>query len=252
MCESLLVGYSAYGNGGHYRYYVCGTIVRSGPKACPQQKFNAEDLERVFLAKLRERLTSRRTIREMITSRNELLKQAQKEQARLLPKLEEDLQAIDRKRTRLYEAIEENLTLTLEDIGPRLRELAELKTQKELERDELKKRLALQPAKDSDAAIQELMEFYTGLFCDETSSGRKRIVQALATSVKIDEVCASLTYDPSLKMKRDRLQEDCDERDEGHNSDGDQSRKKFCSEGKKLPRLDSNQDAEIQSLVAYH
>lgn len=62
LCGSLFLGTSARGNGGRYRYYICGTIIRSGPRACPQRTFNADDLERVFLTKLRERLTSRQVI----------------------------------------------------------------------------------------------------------------------------------------------------------------------------------------------
>ncbi len=62
------------------------------------------------------------------------------------------------------------------------------------------------------------MEFYAELFCDETFSGRKYIIQALVTSVKIDDAHAHLTYDPNLMRTRDKIGRVYDENEGGEKS----------------------------------
>ena len=147
-----------------------------------------------------------------------MLKQARKEQSKLLPK-------------------EERSTLTLEDIGPRLRELAELKAQKELECDERKKRLTLQPARDSEVAVKEPVELYSELFADETFSGRKHIAQSLVTSVEIDETHARVTYDPTLTRTTTHNGRAGDEDDDRSSPTVGDHRRSIGSEQNELPDL---------------
>ncbi|MHB8483882.1 MAG: recombinase zinc ribbon domain-containing protein [Nitrospiria bacterium] len=51
-CGHKLVGMSATGNGGTYRYYTCLSRTKYGPGACPQDRLDADDLERDLLAHL--------------------------------------------------------------------------------------------------------------------------------------------------------------------------------------------------------
>ncbi|MBI3319701.1 MAG: recombinase family protein [Candidatus Omnitrophica bacterium] len=206
LCGASFVGYAAHGSGGRYRYYVCNTIVRKGAKACTQRTLNADDVERVFLEKLKARLTSEQALTDMVRGHNEALKEAQAQRGKQLPALEREILGIERKQRRLFEAIEDAETgLSRRDIAPRLRELAELKIQKELERDELKAQLAAKPIKLSKQTIKEWVEFFEALFADASALARKAFVQSLVVSVKIDDRYANLSYNPALTTERDRI-----------------------------------------------
>ena len=239
LCGARFVGQSAHSKGHRYPYYVCNTIIRAGSAGCRQRRFNAETLERIFLSKLHERLTTRETIKKLITSRNELLKEAQAQRENRLPRLNQEIQALDRKRTRLFELAEENKGLTSEDIAPRVKELAALMRGKELDRDQLKVQLAAKPVKVSEPVIRELVDFYAALFADESFWGRKRLVHAFMVSVKIDDRYAYLTYDPSLTSERYRIPLGGDE-DGGSANGSAEPPPQFRMKRKWLPGQDSN------------
>ncbi len=205
LCGAHFVGQSGHGSGGRYRYYTCNTVIRIGPKSCAQRRLNAEDVERVVLEKLRWHLTSEQTLTDMVRGHNDALKHAQADRAKRLPAIEKELLAIERRRTRLFEAIEERAGLTTQDIAPRLRELVDLQAQKELERDQLKAVLAAKPIKPSKQAIREWVEFFEALFADQSALARKTFVQSLIVSITIDARYATVTYNPSLTLERDRI-----------------------------------------------
>jgi len=236
FCGCTFVGTGAHGHGGHYRYYVCNTIIRAGASSCPQRKFNAETLEQVFITKLRERMTAREAIRDLITARNQMLKEAHAQQARVLPRLERELRTIDRRQRKIFESIaDQKIGLTKEDIAPYVRELAAMRAQKELERDQLRAQLGMRPVKVSDAAIEELADFYQALFEDNSFVGRKRLVQGLLVSVRIDERYAHLSYNPALTPERDRVPISDGDHDGGPDHNGSEPPPEVLTAQKWLP-----------------
>ncbi|MBI3319925.1 MAG: recombinase family protein [Candidatus Omnitrophica bacterium] len=205
FCKAKFVGVSAHSRGRRYRYYMCNTLRRAGSTACKQPSFNADVLERTFMDALKARLTTKEAIAELIHRRNELLKRNSDGLEGTLLRLEDEIAELTKRRANLYGAIEQNLGFTLEDIAPRLRELDATKAQKELERDQIKAKLADKPIHTSAQSIEELADFYMTLFADDSPWARKQLAQSFIISLRVEGQDASVTFDPALSAEHQRL-----------------------------------------------
>ncbi len=204
-CKAKFVGVSAHSRGRRYRYYMCNTLRRAGSTGCQQPPFNADVLERMFMEALKARLTSKEAIAELIQRRNELLKRNSEGLEGTLLRLEDEIADLIKRRARIYEIIEGNFGFTFEDAAPRLRELDAMKTQKELERDQIKAKLADKPIHTSAQSIEELADFYMTLFADDSPWARKQLAQSFIISVRIEGQQASVTFDPALSAEHQHL-----------------------------------------------
>jgi len=221
LCGGHMKGLSAHGRSERYRYYVCSVNDRVNRKACPQRKIRANVIEEIVIAKLKERLTSREVLEDIIRINNEALKELKAKSEKTLERIEADIARIEQKRRRLFEAIEDGIGgLASEDIAPRLRELQEKKTEAEAERERIKASIAQKPIKSSEEILRKWVEFFKALFDDPDFWKNKARIHSLIESIEIDASRVYVTYCAKLKGETDVLMLDKDPPPDGGGGGG--------------------------------
>jgi len=204
LCGGHFKGLSAHGRNERYRYYVCSVNDRVGRKACQQKKIRADALEFIVVQKLKERLTSRDVLEDIIRVNNEALKEMKAKSEKTVAKIDLEIATIERKRRRLFEAIEEGVGgLASEDIAPRLRELQEKKTEAEKERERLRITIAQKPIKSSEEILRQWVSFFSDLFNDPDFWSNKTRLHSLIEKIEIDSDRVYVTYCAKLKGETD-------------------------------------------------
>jgi site-specific DNA recombinase len=158
-CGARFVGYSGRGNGGEYRYYICGTRVKFGPKHCDQQRLPAGDLEKHVVEHLIACLRDRTLIEQAIQQVNARWDRARPKQKRELAAVESQLREMRAGVDRYLRAFETG-AMDPQLCGERLVDLKAQLTGLERRRLELTDALAADPAKpsvkDTQAAARQL------------------------------------------------------------------------------------------------
>ena len=104
---------------GHYAYYVCGTLHREGAGTCNAKYLNAPKVEDFILEKVKERILTDETITELVTLVAEEIDEVAGEVSGRLKTIEKELEDVESRLERLYEALETR-QLTLEALSPRI------------------------------------------------------------------------------------------------------------------------------------
>lgn len=125
LCDSKMIGKSGTSRlKKRFRYYLCQSVDKQGPKACSQVKFNADDAEFAVIGRIKEHLTTRETIEAFVESYNEALKKKQSGTAKDINRLQTEIATIQDRINRLIQAVETGkVGFDSEDIAPRIREL---------------------------------------------------------------------------------------------------------------------------------
>jgi site-specific DNA recombinase len=98
----------ATGKGGRYRYYKCSTRIKKGV-GCESQNIPMERLDNLVLKSLAERVFNPQRVRRMLTSMRERMKASRGWQGEKLKKLSRELDEVQKRMDRLYEAVEKGL-----------------------------------------------------------------------------------------------------------------------------------------------
>ncbi|MDD5671370.1 MAG: recombinase family protein [Candidatus Omnitrophica bacterium] len=220
LCGSHFIGAAAHGRKERYRYYVCGKISREGSKGCPQIKLNADRFEKIVIHKLKGKLTAKECLLKMVSEYNDTLKQAIRENERIIPNIKREIEEIDNKRRRLFEAIENGIGLSKEDISPRIKELTALKADKETDLKTLTDQLICKPIKESGRIVDEWIRFYNDLFNDEAFWKNKILIQTMIVEIRIDAKYAYVSYNPDVSKLVDKIRIDEPPDDGGGSSGG--------------------------------
>jgi len=98
----------ATGKGGQYRYYKCTTRIKKGV-GCESKNIPMERLDNLVLKSLAERVFNPKRVRRMLTSLRERMKASRGNQGEKLKKLSRELDEVNKRTDRLYEAVEKGL-----------------------------------------------------------------------------------------------------------------------------------------------
>lgn len=213
LCGSKLVGWSAHNRTGkRYRYYVCGSIHRHGPTACRQPKINADIFESAVIEALRHRLTHPDVLADIISAHNDALDTAKDDSAEKIKRLKNEIAGIERRRGKLFEAIEAGAGLELADIAPRIKDLAQQKADIETQIRDIQAKLESCEIGAPADVINEWVRFFVELFEAEDFWKNKGMVQSLVVSVQVEDFSALVTYNPAVWENADlvRLGQDPD------------------------------------------
>lgn len=200
-----MIGHSANGNGGKFRYYECGASRRMGKASCTQKAISADSIEEQALRQIKEYLTDEKNILSLIDANNEALEAMQKNKGSEIARLRADISRKDTAAKNLMKAVESGDGLKLGHIAARLDELSSEKSALEGRVQELEAFQLLEPIdKDEAEAFIEYMStlFRSGLLRNKTLfQGLIQKIELLAGGAK-----AQVTYNPHFHPKADLIE----------------------------------------------
>jgi len=98
----------ATGKGGQYRYYKCTTRIKKGV-GCNSENIPVEKLDSLVLKSLAEKVFNPDRVRRMLRGLEERIKASRGSQGEKLKKLSRELEEVQKRTDRLYEAVEKGL-----------------------------------------------------------------------------------------------------------------------------------------------
>lgn len=104
----------ATGKGGQYRYYKCTTRIKKGV-GCDSRNIPVEKLDTLVLRSLAEKVFNPDRVRSMLRGLQERIKASRGSEGEKLKKLSRELEEVQKRTDRLYEAVEKGL-LSLDPI----------------------------------------------------------------------------------------------------------------------------------------
>ncbi len=99
----------ATGKGGRYRYYKCTSRMNKGPSSCPSGNLPMEQVDRLVLGALADRVFVPTRVQAMLDLIRKRLKRSRPQQADTLKALKKDLSTLQQRTDKLYEAVEQGL-----------------------------------------------------------------------------------------------------------------------------------------------
>ena len=207
LCGAKFVGISGYNSKKKpYRYYVCNTYRRIGPKACLQTRFNASDVDSKFIKRLKGLLVGEERIEEMVRTENDALKQIKVTADSRIERIEKEIENLDHRIERLFDIIETgDLGLAKQNVAPRLEALQAKRSSLQIDLQELKVKASQKPIRVSEEVIKAWSDLYDRFFSVESVWTQKRFIQSLVKWVKINTERARICYDPSLSITEDTI-----------------------------------------------
>ncbi len=191
-CGKALIGMEA--KSGKFSYYVCGTLTKKGAGSCPTRYLNANKLESLVVHKIREHILTP----DNLTALAELVCQefnSDSEGYRTdLCNIDNQITDTSRRMERLYDVIETG-KVSLDDVGPRIRELRERYDKLQARREELNVTLAeetlevptLEEVRECAAELRNSLE-------RGSLTERKAFIRGFIKEVNITGDEAKLTY----------------------------------------------------------
>ena len=191
-CGKVFTGQAA--KSGKYAYYVCDTLHRQGAGTCDARYLNASRVEDFIVKKVRERILSEETIRELVVLAAEEFDAIAAEASGRVKAIEAELADVESRLERLYEALETK-HLTLEALSPRILSLRARQDQLTAARAEEAERLrqrkvALPTSEDIKGYVDDFR-----LFLEEGElPERKALIRNFVQSIEVKGIEATLTY----------------------------------------------------------
>ncbi|MBM4445135.1 MAG: recombinase family protein [Chloroflexi bacterium] len=191
-CGKALVGQDA--KGGQFTYYVCGTLLKKGPKSCPAHYLNSQKFEAIVIEKIKGCILTTENIKELVRVVNEELDLASAEDRDRLQAVNAQIEDTNGRLERLYDALETG-KVKMEDISPRIQQHRDRLKQLQVSRWELEARLSqgyIEPADDETVGryVGDMKE----LLSESTIADRRSLVKSFVKEVKVTGSDVLLTY----------------------------------------------------------
>ena len=179
---------------GKYTYYVCQSLLKLGPEACSAPRLNARAFEKLIIDQIRDNILTESNIRDLVKLLDEEMDGVASEQRERLSAIEEELEDLNRRLGRIWQAIE-TTDIELADASERIREHREHKEKLEIAAEEaralLSDRRRLLDSADTIATFAEGMsEFLMTSELTET----KAFVWSFVKEIKIGSDSADILY----------------------------------------------------------
>ena len=179
---------------GRYTYYVCQSLLKLGPEACSTPRLNARAFEKLIVDQIRDNILTESNIRDMVKLLDEEMDGVASEQRERLTAIEEELEDLNRRLGRIWQAIE-TTDIELADASERIREHRERKERLEIAAEEARELLSdrrrfLDSADTIAAFAEDMSEFLMTSELTET----KAFVWSFVKEIKVGSNCADIIY----------------------------------------------------------
>ena len=179
---------------GHYAYYVCGTLHREGAGTCKAKYLNAPRVEDFILEKVKERILTDETITELVTLVAEEIDELAGEVSGRLKTIEKELEDVESRLERLYEALETR-QLTLEALSPRILSLRSRQDQLSAAKEEAEEQLErwrVEPPTTQE--IKRYVADFRQVLKEGSILERKALIRNFVQGIRVTGEEAELTY----------------------------------------------------------
>ncbi|MBU2009843.1 MAG: recombinase zinc beta ribbon domain-containing protein [Chloroflexi bacterium] len=191
-CGKALVGQDA--KGGKFAYYVCGTLLKKGPKMCPTKYLPAPKFEGLVIDKIKERILTEENLRELVRLVNEEMDAASAEYRGRLETVAAEIADVNQRLERLYDALETG-KLTMDDLSPRIQQLRERQKQLNAAKWELEALLADRHLELADEeTVRRFVEDLRALLGESPLTERRAFIRSFVREVKVTGDQVMVTY----------------------------------------------------------
>ena len=153
------------GKGGRYVYYNCRSFLRVGKTHCRGQRIPAERFERAILEHMSEKLFTKDRVKSILKGVYKELKTLDQRQENQRKSLRRQLEDVDKRLTKQYEAIEEG-HVDISCVGERIKELHVRRENLEDRLEELKAPQTIPLHYFTDQSLSTLQKRIRALFLD--------------------------------------------------------------------------------------
>ena len=119
-CGAAMTGRSAKSN--QYFYYTCSRSFKQGKDGCDARSLPKDEIERLVITKIRQRVLTDENLEELVRLVNEELGSAHDVLQQTLLDIDAEIRDVESRLSRLYDVLETG-KLELNDLAPRIREL---------------------------------------------------------------------------------------------------------------------------------
>jgi len=123
ICGAAMVG---QGSGHHYHYYMCGNARRKGREVCPSPILPKDKVEGFIIDRIKSYILTEENLEELVKLTNEELCQSCSENRKRLELIQAQIEEIDSRLSKLYDAIETG-EFTGGELAPRIKVLCQKK-----------------------------------------------------------------------------------------------------------------------------
>ena len=132
---------AAEAKSGKYTYYVCHSLLKRGSGTCKTPRLNAKTFEKLIVDEIRANILTESNIRDLVKLLDEEMDGVAAEQRQRLESIEEELEEVKRRLSRIWQVIE-TTDIEMADASERIREHRERKEKLEIAAQEARKLLS--------------------------------------------------------------------------------------------------------------
>lgn len=205
-CGATMVGQSSHGRSERVRYYRCNAAARLGEKACGQGRINADYLEDLVLAKIKEYLTDPQNIAAVIRSTNRLIERQGVDKAKETASIKSEIARLDAGKANIMKAIEAGHGLELAHVAQRLDEISKTRLDLEGRLADLSRAVDAKPIRNDAEAVAGVVKYFVDLFGSDVMK-KKTFCQGLLQAIQLTDAGrgAVIRYNPKLHPDPDKV-----------------------------------------------
>ncbi len=191
-CGKALVGMEA--KSGQFTYYVCGTLLKKGSKACNTRYLNSQKFENRVVNIIKDHILTTDNLISLVNMINEEMDGLSGEYHDNLDSIITQLADLDRRLERLYAAIETG-QIQLVDLAPRIKQLNSQKEQLTATRWDLELKLSQRKIQLAEKElVNEYVEDLRKILDEPSLIGKKSFIRSFIKEIVITGEDALLTY----------------------------------------------------------
>ena len=180
--------------GGKFAYYVCGTLLKKGPKTCPTKYLSAPKFEDLVIDKVKKSILTDDNLREMVRLVNEEMDATCSQYRGKLEAVSAGIGDVNQRLERLCDALETG-KVTMDDLSPRIQELRERQKQLNAAKWELEALLADRHLELADEeTVRPFIEELRALLSESPLAEKRSFIRGFVSEVKVTGDQVVLTY----------------------------------------------------------
>ena len=185
---------AAEAKSGKYTYYVCHSLLKRGSGTCKTPRLNAKNFEELIVTNIRENVLTESNIRDLVKLLDEEMDGEAAEQRERLETIDEELEDVKRRLSRIWQAIE-TTDIEMADASDRIREHRERKDKLGVAAEEARgllaeRRVMLDSAYTIATFAEEMSEFLKTSELTET----RAFVHSFVKEIEVKPGKAAIVY----------------------------------------------------------
>jgi site-specific DNA recombinase len=201
-CGRAMIGRSAKSH--QYYYYQCNRNYREGKDACKSGLIPKEKIENAVIQQVQETVLTEKNLKELVKLVNEDIKQELKLYHDQISTVDIQIDEINTRLGRLYDAIETG-KLSLDELAPRIKELKLQKDQLNESRIQTEADSILQHSRVLDTnAIKEYVDDLKALLDEADNARCKTILRSFVRRIVIDAGRVTVEYKLPVPPENER------------------------------------------------